>query len=93
MFWAAHFVVRDSLPRVVIIFPANKRRDSDQYAESRRKLSAAGKQYRTSGTIGSGLDGSQFPEYGYPSASKILWGLARTECSYFDPFYGKISSL
>ena len=51
-------------------FPANKRRGSDQYAESRRYLSAGGKQCRTCGTTGGGLNGSQLTQYKGPSAFK-----------------------
>ena len=51
------------------IYPANERRDSDQYAESRENLSADGGHCktsvtvgdghcRTSGTVGDGFNGS-----------------------------------
>ena len=47
-----------SSPTVLPISPANERRESDQYAESREDLSADGKHCRTSGTVGDGFNGS-----------------------------------
>ena len=70
---------------VLPISPANKRRDSDQYAESRRNLSADGEQCRTSGTIGGGLNGSQCPAHRCPGPSEILWALPCMKCSSFGP--------
>ena len=43
---------------VIPIYPANERRDSDQYAETRENLSADGGHCRTSGTVGDGFNGS-----------------------------------
>ena len=75
------------------IFPANKRRGSDQYAESRRTSSAGSEQCRTSRTGGGGLNGSQFTEYRCPSASKILLGLPCMKCSPSAHIKWKISSI
>ena len=75
-------------------FPANKRRGSDQYAESRKYLSAsAGEQCRTSGTIGGRSNGSQFTECKGPSASKILCTHPYMKCSSSGPIWGEISSI
>ena len=75
---------------VLPVSPANNSRDSDQYAESRRNLTAGGHQCRTSGTPGGGLNGSQFPAHRCPGASEKLWTLPCMKYSYFDPVGGKI---
>ena len=82
-----------SFPLMLPIYPANERRDSDQYAESREHLPADGGHCRTSGIVGNGFNGSYLLHTDVHTPLETIWIMPRKTCSYSRPVQGMIASI